>query len=155
MERGMVCLIVSGLISGGMVQAAWAAEQGGQAAEHQTTPAGVSSTQTTTTPAQSASTTATPSPEVAGSITMLDLNSATPTVRLSGGDGRVWTFALDPKNTSVWKEGRMVKVDELTQGQSVKIRYATMGGKDLAQSIRILSASSPAASAAKPKTPNY
>jgi len=153
MERRIACLVVSGLMAGGMVEAAWAIEQAGQAAEHKAAPTSASSTQPTTTPpAPPASTTAVPSAMVEGSITMLDLQSATPTMTVNSVAGKVWTFALDSKSTMVWKDGQMITLDALVKGQSVKIRYATTGGKDLAQSIRVISASKPAASTAQPKT---
>ena len=164
MERRIACLVVSGLMAGGMVEAAWAIEQAGQAAEHKAAPTSASSTQPTTTPpappastppAPSASTTAVPSAMVEGSITMLDLQSATPTMTVNSVAGKVWTFALDSKSTMVWKDGQMITLDALVKGQSVKIRYATTGGKDLAQSIRVISAAKPAAGTAQPKTQGY
>ena len=156
MEHRIACLVVSGLMAGGMGEAAWAVEQAGQATEHKAAPTSGSSAQPATTPsAQPASTTAVPLAAVEGSITALDLKSATPTMTVHSIAGTVWTFACDPTSTMVWKDGQRIPWDGLVKGQSVKIRYATTDGKNRAQSIRILSTSKPAASAAQPQTPGH
>ena len=94
---------------------------------------------------------------VEGSIVALDLQASTPTLKLRAADGKMWTLALDPKTTSVWKDGQMVKLDQLKSGQLVKVRHEMKDSKDLAQSIRITADAKlvPMASTSKPKTKGY
>ncbi len=79
---------------------------------------------------------------VKGSITSLDLTAPQPSVKLSSSDGKTWTFELDPKSTSVWKEGKTAHLSGLKKGQSVEIKHVASGGKDKVQSIRIMDSTS-------------
>lgn len=123
MARHVKLAMAVGLIISGVTPAVWAAEPG------QTSAAA---------PAPSSSV-------VEGTVASLDLASATPSLKVTGADGKSWTLEFDSKTTSIWKDGQMVKAEDLKTGQSVKVRHAMVGGKDLAQSVRIVSASKPAA----------
>ena len=123
MARHVRLAMAVGFVISGVMPAVWAAEQG------QTS---------TTAPASSSSV-------VEGTVASLDLASATPSLRVTGADGKSWTLEFDSKTTSIWKDGQMVKAENLKTGQSVKVRHAMVGGKDLAQSVRIVSASKPVA----------
>ena len=89
---------------------------------------------------------------VEASIAALDLAAVPATVRLISADGKSWTLIVDPKMTSVSKSGQPLAWDQLKVGDAVKVRHAMMGGKDTAQSIRVLLASKPAAGVTQPKT---
>lgn len=138
MARHVRLAMTVGLVISGLMPAVWAVEQG-QPSDAKAAATSASPTQATAAPAASSSI-------VEGTIASLDLASATPSLKVTGADGKSWTLGFDSKTTSIWKEGQMVKAADLKAGQSVKIRHAMIGGKDLAQSVRIVSASKPVAS---------
>ncbi len=127
-------LIVGGLLIGGMVSVVHAADQPG--------------TQPTKPKAPLASTTSTrtlPVTAITGSITELDLKAISPSLKLTDADGKVWTLAIDPQLTSIWRNGQIDKLDALKVGQRVKARYLAKGGQNVAKSITIAQAPAPAA----------
>ena len=160
MKRNMIRALIIGIALGGVLQPAWATtEQQGTSAstEQSTTPASPSQTQTTGSPTQAMPTTVMPPQTmsietVRGSIMALDLAAVKPSLKLSAANGKTWVFELDPKTTLVWKEGKAVQLNQLKTGQPVEVRHAAVGGKDLAQSIRIVSAKPLASSTKKPHT---
>lgn len=138
MARHLRLAMTVGLVISGLMPAVWAVEQG--------QPSDAKPAATSPSPVQATATSTPSSSIVEGTIASLDLASATPSLKVTGADGKSWTLGVDPKTSSIWKNGQMVKWEDLKQGQSVKIRHAMIGGKDLAQSVRIVSASKPVAS---------
>ena len=127
-------LIVGGLLVGGMVSVVHAADQPGT---HPATPK-----------APLASTTATSTPQVTaitGSITALDLKAMSPSLTLTDISGKSWMLTLDPQLTSIWRNGRIGKLDALKVGQQVKARYLSKGSQNVAKSITIAQAPAPTA----------
>jgi len=85
-----------------------------------------------------------------GSITELDLKPLTPSLKLTGADGKVWTLALDPQLTSIWQNGQIGKLDALKVGQQVKVRYTSKAGKNMVKSITIVQTTTSAVAAPVP-----
>ena len=152
MKPNVIRVLIMGSVLGGLVHAAWAADQTGSSSQQGTAPAShtqtpaVSTSASTSTPA--ASTWPMAAEAVKGSITALDLAATRPSMKLSTANGTRWTLELDPKNTVVWKDGQSVRLNQLKMGQSVEVRHAVIGGNDTAQSIRIVSATPAASSTA-------
>jgi len=154
----MIRALIVGVALGGVLQPAWATtEQQGSSMEQSTstTPASPPQTQVAGSPTPAMPTPAMPAKVmpfeiVRGSITALDLAAVKPSLKLSEANGKDWTFALDSKATLVLREGKIVQLNQLKMGQSVEVRHAAVGGKDLAQSIRIVSAKPIASSTEKP-----
>ncbi len=124
--------VVVFMVCGGFA-AARAAEQAGQSPKQQATST------------SSAATLIPQSLSAVGAITELDLKALTPSLQLTGADGKVLTLALDPQLTSIWQNGQMGKLDALKVGQQVKVRYASKDGKSMVKSITIAQAIPPAA----------
>ena len=170
MERMARLLIVECVLMG-CVGNVWAADQGGSTGgspvEQKVTASSVAGTSTpaaqSTPPAPAVQPITSMPPArstistvaVEGSIVALDLQASTPTLKLRAADGKMWTLALDPKTTAVWKDGQMAKLDQLKSGQLVKVRHEMKNSRDLAQSIRISADAKPMASTSKPKTQGY
>jgi len=134
MKRNWKVWLVLTLVVCGTVPAALAGE-------HPGTPMGSRKA----TPASSSST---PTPQISsaeGSISAIDLQ--TNSLNLTTADGKIWTLALDPKTTLVWKGTEQAKLDNLKVGEKVKVRYVAKEGKQLARSVDI-NESSPTASSA-------
>ena len=132
-------LIVGGLLVGGMVSVVHAADQPGT---HPITPkAPLASTPSTSIPQITS---------ITGSITELDLKAMSPSLTLTDAGGKVWTLALDPQLTSIWRNGQIGKLDALQVGQQVKVRYTSKAGKNVAKSITIAQAITPVATAPAP-----
>ena len=151
MKQDVIRVLIIGAVLGGLVHTVWAADQGGSSMPQSTTPASQSQAQATPSSTQAASTQPMASETVRGSITALDLVAIPPSLKLSAANGKSWTFELDPKSTSVWKEGQRAHLNQLKTGQSVEVRHAVIGGNDMAQSIRVVSTKPVASSTAKPQ----
>ena len=144
-------LMIGGLLGGRMPMAGAADEETSPMTSHVASqPAGASST--TSTPAASPAATRTSTTE--GSITALNLTAVPPTLQLRDANGKTWPLTVDLKTTTVWNAGRMEKLDQLKVGQTVKIRHAMTGGKELAQSITLEETTKPMSNAGA-KTPRY
>ena len=150
MEPKMIHVLIVGSVLGGLAHTAWAADQEGSSRQQGMTPASQSQLQATPGSTQAASTQPIASETVRGSIAALNLAATQPSMKLSATNGKSWTFELDPKSTSVWKEGQSTHLNQLKTGQSVEVRHAVISGKDIAQSIRVVSTKPIASSTAKP-----
>ena len=132
-------LIVGGLLVGGMVSVVHAADQPGT---HPITPKAPLASPPSTRIPQIMS--------ITGSITELDLKAMSPSLKLTGADGKVWTLALDSQLTSIWQNGQIGKLDALQVGQQVKVRYTSKAGKNMVKSNTIVQATTPVAAAPAP-----
>jgi len=117
---------IVGFVSG-FTAAAFAVEQAGQAV--------------TPKPAVLASSTSVPTPKITsveGTIAALNLQAQSPTIDLSGTDGKKWTVAVNLKTTAVWQSAKPGSISDLKVGQHVKVRHAVIGGREVAKSIEVI-----------------
>ena len=136
MMLGMVCCLGS---------AAQAAEQG-------TRPSSSPAKPSSTAPPHSTQTAKVVSPTVEGTLSMLDLHAAAPTLQVKTAKGTLLQIGVDPRTTTVWQGGRAVTLSQLATGQSVKVRYTEKNGKPMARSIVVQAPASSGSSA--PSTPS-
>ncbi len=142
MTRNLVRGLIIGVVASSGLPLAWAAEP-------------TSATAQKTGPASAVSTTSTQPAALEGVITAVDLQAATPTLKVRTADGKLSTLNLDLKSSSAWRNGQLVKLDDLKSGESVKVRHLMVGGQDLAQSIRVTPAPKPVASTPSTGTSGY
>ena len=133
-RHGTVGLIMGGLLVGGMVSVGHAADQPGTQPTKLKAPL-----------ASPASTRTPPVTAITGSITALDLKAMSPSLTLTDAGGKVWMLTLDPQLTSVWQDGQLSKLDAVKVGQQVKVRYTSKAEQNVAKSITIARAPTPAA----------
>ncbi len=88
---------------------------------------------------------------IKGIILALDLHASTPTLRLSGIDGKVWSLLADPRSLVVLQGGHPAKADQLQIGDLVTITYEDRNGRPTAKAIDILSSAAPHPTAAVPQ----
>lgn len=91
--------------------------------------------------ATSANATSTPTPVIIsteGSISFLELDSQSPSMRLDSPDGHSWILEIDRATTTIWKKGRALSLRELKVGDRVKARHLTRKGKKIVKSIEVL-----------------
>lgn len=87
-----------------------------------------------------------------GSLTGVDLLSATPSVTVSTPDGRSVTLGIDPNTTTVRQQGQAGgTLRSLKTGQRVQVTHQRTGDKDLAQVITIRSIAPMATSSETPR----
>ena len=81
-------------------------------------------------------------PTVAGTLTVIDLQSSTPSMQVKKADGQLVQLGVDAQSTTVWQNGRSIPLNQLTMGQSVKVRYSDKNGKSIAKAILVQPAAS-------------
>jgi hypothetical protein len=72
-----------------------------------------------------------------GKVSVLDLKSAAPIIKITKDNGTVLNLALDPKSVKVEQAGKTVALDQLKVGQKVKARYTTENGKQVISSLEL------------------
>ena len=107
-----------------------AAEHGGATMESQKEHGGTRVSATTPTTPKPAMQTA------EGSITELDLQANS--LKLTTLSGVAWTLILDPKSTTVFKGGKLAKLNQVMVGDQARILYSTKDGKQWAKNIQVL-----------------
>ncbi len=91
-----------------------------------------------------------------GSVAAMDLSSPAPSMKLASADGKMLTFVLDLKATSLWDGSQEIKgwgptSNPLRIGQQVKVHSVWNDGRWFAKSIRISRAEKTALPAAPTK----
>ena len=104
-----------------------AAEHGGAAMESQKEHGGTRVSVTAPKPAMQTA---------EGSITELDLQANS--LKLTASSGVAWTLILDPKSTTVFKGGKLAKLNQVTVGDQARILYSTKDGRQWAKNIQVL-----------------
>lgn len=130
-----------------------------EAAEESSKPTSASSSASTAQPAPASTSAAAPSaPKLSiaeGTVSAIDLTSLTPTVKLTGSDGKVWTIGVDLKATTVWDNGQAAQLAQVHAGQRVRVRYQEKDGKPIATAIRLEPVQKPTASTTTPAPKSY
>ena len=75
---------------------------------------------------------------VTGTVVSLDVHSSVPYLQLKDANDKVWTITFGGMNTTVWKHGQTVSLNDLKFGQTVQVRQGLSRGTSTAQSIQIL-----------------
>ncbi|MBI3321377.1 MAG: hypothetical protein HYZ91_03815 [Candidatus Omnitrophica bacterium] len=83
--------------------------------------------------------------KIKGSITALDLKAQPPTLRVTSEQGKLFTLQVDPGATRVTQEGKSANLEELKVGQKVEVEQASKDGQQIAKTIKVIPAASPAA----------
>lgn len=73
-----------------------------------------------------------------GTISLIDVNSKTPNLKISDANGNSTTVQIDIATTSAWKMGKMLPLAQLKAGDKVKVRRSVVNGKDVAKSIEVM-----------------
>lgn len=142
--RWMVGVVSVSMVCGAL--AVCAAEQNGATATKAGSTASSTTAQRATSPAQAESL-------LQGTVAALDVSTVPPTLKVAGEGGRLTTLALDPKTTTLSKDGQELRWDQRTPGdiasalktgQAVKVRYSHLGARDVAKSIQVVQAAKPA-----------
>jgi len=76
-----------------------------------------------------------------GSITALDLTASSPSIQCTVANGTAWTLFLQPA-TSILKNGKSMKPEELKVGDTGRVRFAIKDGKHLMRTLEVTDASS-------------
>ena len=92
-----------------------------------------------TSPASMAATSA-PTPVIStseGTVSSLDVNSATPWIKITDAAGKEWTIMIDPASSSVWRGGNKVSWADIKVGDHVKVRHTDKNGKAVVKTVEI------------------
>ena len=136
----LMALLIGGIASG-VVPSGWAAEEKGSLKK--------------TAPASTKPSAANPSLLTAqGVMSALNLTASPAQLTITTGTGTL-TLTFDPKVTTVWKEGVLVRPSQLQAGQRVKVRYMERNGRQIAKTISIQSPAKPATTATPPTPPHH
>src|SRR5262245_23377254 len=66
---------------------------------------------------------------IEGSIQSLDLKAKQPKLQLTDSQGQLITFNVDRKDTTVFQDGRLVKLDALQVGQQITVSPVEKNGQ--------------------------
>jgi hypothetical protein len=155
MRQAFILSLMAGVLMWGMTPAAWTAEQNSSSTSsmgHKTMAASPPATQSGVAAHHAAAALPPQAVTTRGTITALDLRSTSPTLKFTDASGKVWTLALDPQATMVWKDGKSVRFDGLRVGEQAQIRHVVRDGKDVAASIQITQALSSSGAHSRPVT---
>ncbi len=150
-QQNIGASIVISMVFGVMPVVLAAEQQAAQPASHKvtvTSQASGSSAHATSTAMVS------PLQSIEGTVSGIDLTSASPSLKLTTADNQHRSFSIDPKTAIVWRSGQVVPVSQVSAGAKVMVKYARKDGSDVAQSIRIQEASATASPAA-PASSSY
>ena len=92
-----------------------------------------------TSPAPMAATSA-PTPVIStseGTVSSIDVNAASPWIKIKDAAGKEWTIMIDPASSSVWKGGNKATWVDIQVGNNVKVRHTEKDGKAVVKTIEI------------------